>query len=453
MYSKKIEAILKRHRLKPGHEVMFSKGNKSYVGVLMPKTESGDPDCIVLKIDNGYNIGLHFDSSCKIKPSKHRPPKAVRDEKEFELGKVKKKLLNLKFDKNKPEVSLVATGGTIGSRVDYQTGGVTGLMNPKEFLHNVPELADVINLGKIISPLTKMSEDMEPADWQLIAEAVAKEVNSGRSVIVSHGTDTLHYTSAALSFMLKKLTRPVVMIGSQRSSDRGSSDAGMNLICAAHSSVGKIAGVNVCMHGSMSDDYCLLIRGTRARKMHTSRRDAFRPINDLPLAKVWTNGKTEIVDKNYIPVGKGKVEVDTRFQPKIALVKVFPGSDPGVLNYYLDKKYKGFIVEGTGLGHVPTEANKSWTKKIKTVVNSGIPVVVTSQTIYGRVHTDVYSNLRALFRDAGAISGEDMTSETAYVKLGIALGHLKKTEEITRFVQTNLVGEINPRSLTETFLY
>ncbi|MBU0530481.1 MAG: Glu-tRNA(Gln) amidotransferase subunit GatD, partial [Nanoarchaeota archaeon] len=319
-------------------------------------------------------------------------------------------------------------------------------------LHNVPELGDIINLKKIVSPFSKMSEDIDPEDWGVIATACAKELNAGRAVILSHGTDTLHYTSAALSFMIKKLTKPVAVIGSQRSSDRGSSDAGMNIICAAHAAIGKIAGVNVCMHGNMSDDYCLLIRGTRARKMHTSRRDAFRPINDLPLAKIWPDGKTEVLS-SHVPVAEGKAEVDTRFQSKIALVKVFPGSDPGVLDYYLDNGYKGFVVEGTGLGHVPTKTKKPWTSRIKSIVSSGIPVVITSQTLYGRINPHVYSNLRELYHEAKAIPGEDMFAEVAYVKLGIALGHLKKMEDIRTFMKTNLVGEINPRSLPETFLY
>jgi len=452
MYSKRVEDQLKKRKLRVGTTVRVTHGDRIFEGILMPKTDSGDPDCLVLKMDNGYNIGIHFDSKTKITRSEHKSPRAVREEEEFELGKVKKSLLKLKFDEKKPPVSLVATGGTIGSRIDYETGGVTGLMDPKEFLHNVPELGEIINL-KTVSPFTKMSEDLDSADWQVIAKACAKEINSGRNVIVAHGTDTLHYTSAALSFMLKKLTKPVVVVGAQRSSDRGSSDAGMNLICAAYAATGKIAGVNACMHGSMSDDYCLLIRGTRVRKMHTSRRDAFRPINDLPLARIYPDGKTDVLDKNHTRVSDGRVELDTRFQPKIALIKTFPGSDPGVMDYYLDKGYKGFVVEGTGLGHVPTLARRSWIPKIKKTVSAGIPVVVTSQTLYGRVHPDVYTNLRRLFHDAGAISGEDMFAETAYVKLGVGLAHVKGMDKLKEFMHTNLVGETNPRSLQGTFLY
>jgi len=450
MYSKKIDSILKRKGIKIGSRVTLEKDGKVYEGLLMPKTEVGDPDCLVLKLDNGYNIGIEVRGSVKIAKSKDSGVKYGS----YELGKIKKGLIKVDFDKKRPKVSMVATGGTVASRIDYKTGGVTGMMNPKEFLHNVPELANIINLKRIVCPFTKMSEDMGSEDWQTLAKTVARELNSGsKGVILTHGTDTLHFTSAALSFFLRGLTKPVVLLGSQRSSDRGSSDAGMNLICASHAASGGIAGVNVCMHGTMNDDYCILTRGTRVRKMHTSRRDAFRPINEPPLAKIWPNGRIEHTNRYYTPRQEGKVTPDLKFEPKVALIKTYPGSDPGIIDYYLGKKYKGFVIEGMGLGHVPTLARKSWTAKIKKAVRKGIPVVVTSQTIYGRVNPNVYSNLRILYHESGAIPGEDMLSETAYVKLGWVLGHTKKPEKIREMMLTNYAGEITERTLPEAFLY
>ena len=452
MYSKKIQSVLKRKGIKIGHRVRLEKSGKVYEGLLMPKTEVGDTDCIVLKLDNGYNMGIEFKGSVKLGKSKESHN--VKEEGSFELGKVKKGLLNLDFDKKKPKVSLIAAGGTVASRVDYKTGGVSALMNPKEFLHNVPELGNIINLRRILQPVTKMSEDLDYLDWQAMAKSVARELNSGsRGVILTHGTDTLHFTSAVLSFFLRNLTKPVVVLGSQRSSDRGSSDAGMNLICAAYAAAGGIAGVNVCMHGTMNDDHCLLIRGTHVRKMHTSRRDAFRPINELPLAKIWPDGRLEHINKNYTPRQGGKVVLDLKFEPRVALIKTYPGADPGVMDYYLGKKYRGFVIEGTGLGHVPTSARKSWTAKIKKVVKDGVPVVVTSQTIYGRVNPNVYTNLRILYHETKAIPGEDMLSEVAYVKLGWVLGHTKNPEKAREMMLTNYAGEIAERTLPGTFLY
>jgi glutamyl-tRNA(Gln) amidotransferase subunit D len=299
-----------------------------------------------------------------------------------------------------------------------------------------------------------MSEDMDYLDWQIIAKNVASEINSGcEGVIVTHGTDTLHFTSAALSFMLRGLTKPVIVVGAQRSSDRGSSDAGINIICAAHAAISNIAEVATCMHGSTSDDYCLIIRGTKVRKMHTSRRDAFRPINDIPLAKVWPDGRMEILKNNFRKRGEGKVEADTKFEPKIAILKTYPGSDPDVIDYYISKGYKGFVIEGSGLGHVPTFARKSWIENISKTVKDGIPVVITAQTIYGRINQNVYTNLRILYHKARAISGEDMLTETAYVKLGWLLGHTKDIEEIRQLMAKNIAGEITERSEPEFYLY
>lgn len=129
---------------------------------------------------------------------------------------------------------------------------------------------------------------MKPKHWIKIAHEVAKSLNSGDSgVVVAHGTDTMGYTAAALSFMLRDLGKPVILVGAQRSSDRPSSDAAMNLICSVRMSTSDVAEVMVVMHGETGDTYCLAHRGTKVRKMHTSRRDAFRSINDVPIAKVW----------------------------------------------------------------------------------------------------------------------------------------------------------------------
>jgi len=297
-----------------------------------------------------------------------------------------------------------------------------------------------------------MSEDLNYKDWQVLAELVAKELNKNKGVIITHGTDTLHYTSAALSFMLKNLSKPVVLTGSQRSSDRGSSDAFMNLICSAYAAVSNIAEVGVCMHGSTDDQYCHFIRGTKVRKLHATRRDAFRSINEMPLAKIWPDGKTDILNKNHKTRKDEKVVADVKFEPRVALLKAYPGSEPEILEILAKKGYKGFVIEGTGMGHVPTEAEKSWIPVIKKLIKDGIPVVIAPQTLYGRINTDVYTNLRVLYHDAGAIPAEDMLPEVAYVKLGWVLGHTKDLEKVRELMLTNIVGEITARSEIEAFL-
>jgi glutamyl-tRNA(Gln) amidotransferase subunit D len=252
--------------------------------------------------------------------------------------------------------------------------------------------------------------------------------------------------------MLKNLTKPVVLTGSPRSSDRGSSDAFMNLICSAYAAVSNIAEVGVCMHGSTDDQYCHFIRGTKVRKLHATRRDAFRSINEMPLAKIWPDGKTDILNKNHKTRKDEKVVADVKFEPRVALLKAYPGSEPEILEILAKKGYKGFVIEGTGMGHVPTEAEKSWIPVIKKLIKDGIPVVIAPQTLYGRINTDVYTNLRVLYHDAGAIPAEDMLPEVAYVKLGWVLGHTKDLEKVRELMLTNIVGEITARSEIEAFL-
>jgi glutamyl-tRNA(Gln) amidotransferase subunit D len=455
MYSKEILSALRKNKIKIGQRVCVEKGKQRYEGLLLPRSDAGDANCLVLKIDNGYNLGIRFGRKTRIRKSRKKEPRAVEEEGRFEMGKTRRSLLKLRFDPKKPPISIVSAGGTIASRVDYNTGGVYAVEDPREFLHNVPELGKIANVRSIERPFTKMSEDMSYRDWQEIARMVANRLNKGdKGIIVTHGTDFLHFTAAALSFFLRGLTKPVVLVGAQRSSDRGSSDAGMNIICAAHTAVGDIAEVGICMHGRIDDDYCLFIRGTHVRKMDTQRRDAFRPINEYPLAKIWPDGKIRIKNWNHKKRDDmGKLRLDIKFEPKIAILKAYPGSDPSIIDYLVSKGYRGFVIEAGGLGHVPTHGRRSWIPTIKKHVKNGIPFVTAPQTIYGRINPNVYTNLRILYREAGAIPGEDMLSEVAYIKLGWVLGHTREPEKVREMMLKNYAGEITERTLVGTFLY
>ncbi len=451
MYSHEIERLLKRENIKIGDRVLVEKEGRKHSGLLMPKPKYGDEKTLVIKLDSGYNVGFGIKGT-KLSRAHTHEPKDVEEEAKYELGRTRRSLLETHFDASKPKVALLSTGGTIISRVDYKTGGVYAVENPKELVHNVPELAGIVNM-EMSSPMNKMSEDLDSSDWILLAKHVAKELNSGKKgVIVTHGTDTLHYTSAALSFFLKNLGKPVVLVGAQRSGDRGSSDAGMNLVCAAHVAVADIAEVGTCMHGSMSDEFCHFIRGTKVRKMHTTRRDAFRPINEPALAKVFPDGRMEITNRNFKKRDdKKRVEVDAKINPNVAILKVYPGSHPKVIDYHIRNGCKGFVIEATGMGHVPTEvSSRPWTPVIKKHAEH-IPFVVTSQTIYGRVNPYVYTNLRKLFIEAKAIPGEDMTSETAYVKLMWVLGKTKDMKKVREMMLTNYAGEITARTEAGAF--
>ena len=296
-----------------------------------------------------------------------------------------------------------------------------------------------------------MSEDVHPDNWIALAKEVynALQKKEVSGVVVTHGTDTLHYTAAMLSFMLPKLSKPVVFVGSQRSADRGSSDAFMNLACSVVSATKKIGEVLVCMHATESDNFCYLHRATKVRKMHTSRRDAFRSINQFPIAKVWADGKIKYLS-NFKKLDE-KNELDTKIDKKVALVYVHPGMSPKVIDYYVKQKYRGIVLMGTGLGHVPTNGRLSLIPKIKSAVKKGIAVCITSQCLYGRTHEFVYSNLRKLSQ-TGAIFCGDMLPEVAYMKLMHVLGKTKKMDKVKEMMKKNISGELNASLSPEMFL-
>ncbi len=286
---------------------------------------------------------------------------------------------------------------------------------------------------------------MKAEYWQELARAVGAEIRKGADgVIVTHGTDTMTYTAAALSFMIKTPI-PVVLVGSQRSSDRPSSDAAMNAICAATVATSDIAEVSVLMHGSTSDDFCLVHRGTRVRKMHTSRRDAFRSINQHPIAKVDYLSREIETFGDFHRRGEVELEVKNKLEPRCVLVKYFPGAEPDVFEYYINSGYKGVVIEGTGLGHVASD----WVKTIKSATDAGIPVIITSQCIRGRICDRVYDTGRDMLA-AGGIEGGDALAEVTLVKLMWALANTSSIEEAKALMEIPLAGEASASTPTTT---
>jgi len=285
------------------------------------------------------------------------------------------------------------------------------------------------------------SEDMDAAIWQSLARAVHRHIKEGsQGVIVTHGTDTMMYTAAALSFMVQSPV-PVVIVGSQRSSDRPSSDNAMNAICAAAVAVSDIAGTSVVMHGSTSDDFCYVHRGTKVRKLHTSARTAFQSVNEAPLARVdYGTRKITAID-DYPKRGEKELLLRDRMDCQCALLKFYPGMPPDILDYYKERGYHGLVLEGTGLGHVA----RAWLPSVKKAIDGGMSIVMTSQCINGRVCDRVYSTGIDLI-NAGVIEGQDMLAEVALVKLMWALGQTSDPAEVRRLMQTDIAGEINWRT-------
>ena len=397
-----------------------------YEGTLL---ESPDNKIVLLKLGSGYNIGFNKKDISKIR--------TVRK------AKVSEEKLEIKKDSKKPNIAMVITGGTIAARYDSKTGGVKWLDSPESLFKFYPELFEKVNVSKVEIPFMKGSESMNYKDWKKIAKIVEGFLNDSniQGVIVTHGTDTLHYTSAALSFFLGKVNKPVVLTYSQRSIDRASSDANLNLRCSALAAISNIAEVMLVGHASSGDNFCYAMKGTKVKKLHTSRRDAFKMVNDKPFAKISAD-TIEILRGHHVR-NKEKVKSDMHFEDKVALIKFYPGQSPDILDYYVKNKYKGIVIEMTGLGHVATkESGLSWVKKIKEITDKGLVICGTSQCINGRVDPLVYSNGRELL-DAGVIFLEDMLSETALIKLSWVLEH--KDWNVKEKMLENVVGEFNKR--------
>lgn len=419
---------MKKELPRPGDRVEVHRDKAIYEGVLLevPEAEKG---IILLKLDNGYNIGLKKSD--------------VREVKLVERGVEVNEEVKLDSVKGKPAIGMIVTGGTIASKLDPKSGAVKWLENPESLFKFYPEIFDVANVIQVEVPFLKGSEDLDYKDWQKLAKTVEKMINSEniKGVVITHGTDTLHFTSAALSFFLGELTKPVVLTYSQRSIDRASSDARLNLKCAAMAALSDISEVMVVGHASTSDDFCYAHRGTKVRKLHASRRDAFKSVNAKPFAKI-SESELEIIGTHNLRKG-GKVKVDAKFEEKVALFKFYPGADPGILDYYVKNKYKGIVIEAFGLGQIATSgARLSWTKKLKEVVKKGITVCFCAQTIHGRLDPLVYATGRELM-ETGVIFLDDMLSETALVKLGWVLGH--ENWNVQKRMMHNFCGEFSDR--------
>ena len=424
-YPPRVRVLLERSKADAGDSVIVRARGERYEGTLMPHHGFSGDDILTVKLPNGYNVGIELDDIESVEVTA-KPTSAPVDRKLPPPTP------------SKPTVAVLGTGGTIASYVDYRTGAVHPAVTAEELVFSVPELLDVCNVRARVL-YSVYSENLKPEHWQRLAQEAGKELNGGASgVLIPHGTDTLHFTSAALSFMLRDLTGPVVVVGAQRSSDRPSSDAALNLLDAARVSVANLGEVVAVMHGETSDTFAQIHRGTKVRKMHASRRDAFRSLNETPLGRVDADGTVELSER-ALPRARGPTKVDDVLDTKVALVSFYPGQRPSELEGTL-REVHGLVIAGTGLGHVAHDLIPI----LRTATRDGIAVVMTTQTLQGRVSLRVYDTGRDLLK-AGVIEGQDMTPETAYVKLMWVLGHAREPPEVARAMATNVAGEINPK--------
>ncbi|ELY91641.1 Glu-tRNA(Gln) amidotransferase subunit GatD [Natrinema altunense] len=416
--------------MNPGDRVRVDRADRTYEGVLLP---SSTDDQLVVKLEGGYNVGVDRDGADVEVLAEDVYRIDGTDAAGGDEGDASSEI---EFDEDLPTISLISTGGTIASTVDYRTGAVTAQFDAEDVLRAVPDLAGRANYrGRVVANI--LSENMEPPIWRDLADAVHEEIEAGvDGVVVMHGTDTMQYSASALSFMLETPV-PIVFTGSQRSADRPSSDNVMNAVSAVEAAKSDCAEVLVCMHATESDDVCALHRGTRVRKNHTSRRDAFETVGAEPLGEV--DYETEAVSfrRDYRRRGDTDLEISPDLESDVALLKFTPGMDPAFLDVVDGSE--GLIIEGTGLGHVHTDL----IPRIEELIEDGTTVVMTSQCLEGRVCDRVYDTGRDLL-EAGVVEAGDTLPGTAKVKLMWALAN---SEHVAEAMGTALAGEIQERSV------
>ncbi len=428
--------VLKNFSALVWSDVEIETDSGVFKGIILPRSETADPYHIVLKLRSGYNVGIAAKRVKNIKVEGRKEAHYKIPEKEFP------------YDPVKPKVKLLGTGGTIASRLDYRTGAVIPAFTPGELYGSVPELADICNL-ETEKLYGVFSENMGPEQWIGTALAIGREIEKGvQGIVVGHGTDTMHHTAAALSFMVQNSPIPIVMVGSQRSSDRPSSDAALNLMHSVKTAAeSDIAEVMVCMFGPTSDEYGLLHQGTRVRKMHSSYRSTFRTIGDIPIAMV-SREKITPLRTDYRKRRKDKnVIINTAFEEMVSIVYYYPNMKPDIIDSLTDNGYKGIVIAGTGLGHV----NKPLYPALKRASDKGIAIYMTVQTLWGYVQMYVYDTGRDIM-DLGVVPAANMLPEVAYIKLGWALGQTNDLEEVKKIMLTPIAREITEREPSNGYL-
>ncbi|MBQ8179711.1 MAG: Glu-tRNA(Gln) amidotransferase subunit GatD [Candidatus Methanomethylophilaceae archaeon] len=425
-YSDSLSKTLEALGATEGSRMSVVKNGRTYVGTLMPHHEFSAEDVLILKMKSGYNVGIRVTDDTTVEMLE-APAAPVRREEPVETRE------------GLPRLVLIGTGGTIASYVDYRTGAVHPALSTSDMINAVPEIREIANIDATVL-FSIFSENMNVENWQRLAEEVAAQINAGADgIIIPHGTDTMGYTAAALSFMLGDVSKPVVLVGAQRSSDRPSSDASSNLMaCARFCTGADRAGVYVVMHDTTGDDSFAVHIGSRVRKMHTSRRDAFHSINAAPVAHIDASGAME-VSADGPRVGSAEVVARTGMERACALLQYYPGMDPALFEDVF-MRCRGIVISGSGLGHV----NSNMIPLIKRACDNGTVVVMTSQCLNGRTNLNVYNTGRDIL-SAGAITVLDMLPETAYVKLMWVLANTSSVEEAREMMMTPLAGEMSDR--------
>jgi L-asparaginase len=327
-----------------------------------------------------------------------------------------------------PKVLLLHTGGTLG-----MAGGRPSALRPAAFFKTlkarVPELFDLADIElELFSNLD--SSEMQPELWTRMAKHLHHRLPHFDGCVVTHGTDTLAYTASALSFMLRGLPCPVVLTGSQRPLGEIRTDARLNLIDAVLSALHGPREVSICFDSH-------LYRGNRTRKVKVAEYDAFESPNFPVLG---TLGVGTHFERGLRP--SARFTLHERLEPRVFLLKVFPGLDPA-LPLALLPHVAGLVLEAYGAGNFPIapELGRSLQPLFEQARARGVPVVVISQAHRNGVDLRLYESGAAALAQ-GAIGGADLTPSAALVKLMNGLAYHQEPARLAQFITTPVAGEL-----------
>lgn len=329
---------------------------------------------------------------------------------------------------NKPKVLIVSTGGTITMLKD-SAGSLSPCENASALINKIPELENLADID--VLPLANIdSSNLTPDLWVAIAKAIYQRIKEYDGFVIAHGTDTLCYTAAAISFMIQELNKPIVLTGSQVPLEEIGSDGRSNLINAVRVAISDLSEVAV-VFGS------LIIRGTRAKKLSAFDMQAFTSVNDIPLGTIGLSIKFNHGARFR---SKRKPMLRTFLNKNVAFLTVYPGMKPEILDF-LAENHDGIVLAGYGAGNIPN-GEFSLVPAISRATAKNTPVVVCTQCMMGSTEMELYQVGRAAL-DAAAIPAMDMTPETTIVKLMWVLGQTDDIATIDSMMQKNFLGEIH----------
>ncbi|MBT4916993.1 asparaginase [Candidatus Peregrinibacteria bacterium] len=330
----------------------------------------------------------------------------------------------------KPKICLLFAGGTIGMIRNKKTGALEPAQSAFDIVREIPEIQKHLKLDfKMVVNID--SSNMNPAHWTEIAKTIEKLYDKYDGFVVVQGTDTMGYTASALSFALQNLSKPIVFTGSLIPLEEIGSDGRNNLVYACLTATLDIA--EVCLAFSNK-----ILRGNRAKKNHESFVAVFHSPNFPALGEL---GRPTILNEWRKKRRKRTLKCSPNFDPKISLIKLFPGFDPEILDKVIDRGAHGIVLEGFGPGNVPF-LEDSIIPQIKRATSENIPVVIASQMERGATNLSSYE-AGYYAQKAGAISAQNMTSEATVTKLMWTLAKTRKIAEIKKIFAKDLAGEVS----------